>query len=111
MRRSDKMLMERIRFILSQRKSFFSERKMFGSVCFMLNGKIFVGTWKGSLLVRVGKEQYDKTLEEPHTKPADMSGQVMRGWVIVEPEGIEYEDDLKIWINRAVRFTSSLPSK
>ena len=111
MRRSDKMLMESIRFILSQRKSFFSERKMFGSVCFMLNGNICVGTWKGSLLVRVGKKKYDETLAEPHTKPADMSGRIMKGWVLVEPEGIEYEDDLKAWINRAVKFSSSLPSK
>lgn len=111
MRRSDKMLMERIRFILSQRKGFFSERKMFGSVCFMLNGNICVGTWKGSLLVRVGKEKYDEILTEPHTKPADMGDRIMKGWALVEPEGIEYEDDLKAWINKAVKFTSSLPSK
>ena len=111
MRRSDKMLIERIRFILSQREDFFSERKMFGSVCFLLNGNICVGTWKGTLLVRVGKEKYNKILAEPHTKPADLSGRIMKGWVLVEQEGIEYEDDLRVWINRAVKFTSSLLSK
>lgn len=35
----------------------------------------------------------------------------MKGWVLVEPAGIEYDDQLKDWIQRAVKFVSKLPSK
>ena len=109
--KSNELLIERIRSILLQRRGMFSEKKMFGSVCFMLNGNICVGAWKGSLLARCDKNKHDETLQEPYTKPADMSGRIMKGWVLVDPEGIEYEEDLTEWINRAIKFTGSLPSK
>ena len=73
----------------------------------MLNGNICVGAWKGSLLVRVGKEKYNETLAKPYTHPSDIG----EGWVLVEQEGIEFEDDLIPWINKAIKFTSSLPPK
>ena len=110
--KNNEMLIERIRSILLKRKGLFSEKKMFGSVCFMLNGNICVGTWKkGSLLVRCDKKKHDEILTEPHTMPANMSGRIVKGWVLIDPEGIEYEEELTEWINRAIKFTSSLPSK
>ena len=49
---NDIVLAGRIRPILSRRKGF-SEKKMFGGVCFMINGNMCVGTWKRSLIVRL----------------------------------------------------------
>ena len=100
----------RIRQILSGRGKV-SERKMFGGVCFMINGNMCVGTWKGSLIVRLDRKNHDETLAEPHTRPADMNGRVMKGWALVEPAGIESENDLTSWLNRAARFADSLPPK
>ena len=106
----DEILIERIRPVLRRRKGF-SEKRMFGGVCFMINGNMCVGTWKGSLIVRLGRENHEKTLAEPHTKPADMGGRVMKGWALVEPAGIESEDGLKDWVRRAAKFAGSLPPK
>ncbi len=100
----------RIRQILSGRGRV-SERKMFGGVCFMLNGNMCVGTWKGSLIVRLDKKNHDETLSEPHTKPADMNGRTMKGWALVEPAGIESDNDLTGWLDRAASFAESLPPK
>lgn len=100
----------RIRQILSSRRRI-SERKMFGGVCFMINGNMCVGTWKGSLIVRLDKRNHDETLAEPHTRPADMNGRTMKGWAQVERAGIESENDLTAWVDRAVRFAESLPPK
>lgn len=100
----------RIRQILSSRRRI-SERKMFGGVCFMINGNMCVGTWKGSLIVRLDRKNHDKTLAEPHTRPADMNGRPMKGWALVEPAGIESENQLTAWVDRAVRFAESLPPK
>ncbi len=107
---NDTALSERIRPVLARRKGM-SERKMFGGVCFMINGNMCVGTWKGSLIVRLDKSEYGRMLAEPHVKPADMNGRAMRGWVLVEPAGIESDDDLAAWVERAVKFTDSLPAK
>lgn len=107
---NDTALSQRIRPILSEWKGV-SERKMFGGVCFMINGNMCVGTWKGSLIVRLDKDKHDEVLAEPHTKPADMNGRVMKGWALVEPAGIESENDLRAWVDRAAKFAESLPPK
>ena len=100
----------RIRQILSERGGV-SERKMFGGACFMINGNMCAGTWKGSLIVRLDRKNHHETLAEPHTKPADMNGRVMKGWALVEPAGIESENDLTGWVDRAANFAESLPPK
>ena len=107
---NDTALSQRIRPILSEWKGV-SERKMFGGVCFMVNGNMCVGTWKRSLIVRLDKDKHDEVLAEPHTKPADMNGRVMKGWALVEPAGIESENDLRAWVDRAAKFAASLPPK
>ena len=53
-----------------------------------------LGAWKESLLVRCDKEKHDEILTEPYTNPADMSGRIMKGWVLVDPKGIEFEEYL-----------------
>ena len=74
----DELLAVRIRTILAVRQGF-SEKKMFGGVCFLINGNMCVGTWKGSMIVRLAKELHEQTLAEPHPKPFDVSGRVMKG--------------------------------
>ncbi len=35
----------------------------------------------------------------------------MKGWVLIEPEVVENDDQVKGWIQRAVRFVGKLPRK
>lgn len=106
----DENLAERIRHALA-RKQGIEEKKMFGGICFMLNGNMLVGVWKDSLIVRLGDEQGKEALLEPHVKPFDITGKPMKNWVLVEPKGIEEDDPLKDWIDRALKFVSKLPAK
>ncbi len=41
----------------------------------------------------------------------DITGRFMKGWVMVEPEGIGKDEDLKKWIQRAVELVRTLPGK
>lgn len=84
---------------------------MFGGICFMINGNMCVGPWKGSLVVRLAKEDHESTQAIPHVKPMDITGKVMKGWALVTPAGIKSDEDLKIWVDRAVKFARSLPAK
>ena len=77
----------------------------------MINGNMCVGTWKGSLVVRFDKQKHDETLAEPHAKPFDITGKVMKGWALIEPAGIEEDDDLKEWVRKAAKYAASLPAK
>jgi len=106
----DLALSERIRPILASRRGV-SERKMFGGTCFMLNGNMCVGTWKESLIVRLSKNDHERTLTEPHTKPADMNGRTMKGWALVQPAGIASDESLVMWVDRAAKYAESRPAK
>ncbi len=87
------------------------EKKMFGGIGFLLNGNMLVGVWKDSLIVRLGIDAYEQALMEPNVKEFDLTGRPMKGWVMVEPEGIEEDDQLKTWIERATKFVETLPAK
>jgi TfoX/Sxy family transcriptional regulator of competence genes len=103
-------LAERIRQQLVRRRNV-EEKTMFGGVGFLLNGNILVGVWKESLVVRLGPDKGEEALKEPHVKEFDITGRPMRNWVLVEPEGVEDDDQLAGWIGRAVKFVGSLPAK
>src|SRR5579884_3451853 len=106
----DETLAERIRQALARRKGI-AETKMFGGVGFLLHGNLLVGVWKDSLIVRLGPEDGAEALKEPHVKEFDITGRPMKGWVLVEPAGLEGDDPLADWIQRAVRFVGALPAK
>jgi TfoX/Sxy family transcriptional regulator of competence genes len=103
-------LAERIRQRLARRKNI-EEMKMFGGIGFMLNGNMCVGVWKNSLIARVGPEQYEEALREPFVGEFDITGRAMTGWVLVADEGIEDDDQLREWIQCAVKFVKTLPAK
>jgi TfoX/Sxy family transcriptional regulator of competence genes len=106
----NELLAERIRHRLARRKNV-EEKKMFGGVGFLLNGNMVVGVWKDSLIVRLGPDEDDEALKEPHVKEFDITGRAMKGWVLVEPEGVEDDEQLSAWIQRALKFVGKLPAK
>ena len=103
-------LAARIRDTLARRKGI-AEKKMFGGVGFLLNGNMLVGVWKDSLIVRLGPDEGDDALKEPHVREFDITGKAMKGWVTVEPYGLEDDDQLAIWIEQAMNFVRTLPKK
>lgn len=88
-----------------------TEKEMFGGIAFLLGGNMAVGVNRENLMVRVGKEQGDAALEEPHTRPFDMTGRPMKAWVLVEPAGCASDEQLATWVERGAAYARSLPPK
>lgn len=101
----DEALAERIRKVLSRRKNV-EEMKIHGGIGFLLNGHKLVSVWRDFLIVRLGPED-----EVVLVKEFDTTGQAMKGCVLVEPEGVRDDDQLRAWIQRAVKFVRTLPAK
>src|SRR6188768_3470661 len=99
----------RIRHALARKKGV-GEKRLFGCACFLLGGNVLVGVWKDALIARVGPDGYEDALLEPHVKEFDITGRPMTGWVCVGPGGIENDEQLNDWIQRALRFVSRLPA-
>ncbi len=66
---------------------------------------------KAAVEVRLGPEQAEAALKEAHVVEFDVTGRPMRGWVVVEADGLETDDQLSGWVQRAVRFVEGLPCK
>ena len=103
-------LASRIRDVFAGRRGV-TEKKMFGGVGFMLHGNMCVGVWKTSLIARLGPEQAEAALKEPNVVDFDITGRPMKGWVMVEAEGVETDEQLRGWVERAFVFVERLPRK
>lgn len=103
-------LADRVRQFFGRRRGR-TEKKIFGGVGFLLNGNMCVGVWQTSLIVRVGPDAYEEALTQPHVREFDITGRAMAGWVLVDAEGLDGDEELQSWIGRAVEFVGSLPAK
>jgi len=85
-------------------------KRMFGGTGYLLHGNMLVGAWKEYLVARVGEEAAARALEEPFVREFDITGHPMRGWIMVEPAGVE-GDDLAKWVELARAYVETLPPK
>ncbi|QPJ62371.1 MAG: TfoX/Sxy family protein [Candidatus Nitronauta litoralis] len=106
----DKGLAERMEGLIDPRQGLV-HKKMFGGIGYMLNGNMTFGIWKDFLILRLGLEGADEVLKDDYTKPMDLTGKVMKGWVMVAPEAIAEEDQLQDYMEQAIQFVSTLPAK
>ncbi|HAA13799.1 MAG TPA: RNA methyltransferase [Cytophagales bacterium] len=90
------------------------EKKMMGGLIFMVNEKMCVGididkkTQQDRLMVRVGKLPYEELLKKAGSRQMDFTGKPMRGFLFIDPEGFDTEEDLDFWIERALEFNQQL---
>ena len=106
----DESLAARVEEILSEHPDI-GERKMFGGLAFMLAGNMCCCVTDQGLIVRVGLENYSDALALPHAGVMDITGRPMRGWVLVEPAGLETDASLEEWVARGAGFAATLPAK
>jgi TfoX/Sxy family transcriptional regulator of competence genes len=88
-----------------------AEKKMFGGMAFMLRGHMCCGVLGDKLMVRVGPENYEEALAQPHVRKMDFTGRPLKGFLYVEPAGFSSDRDLKAWISKAKNYVLSLPAR
>jgi TfoX/Sxy family transcriptional regulator of competence genes len=103
-------LADRIRMVLG-RLGEFSERKMFGGLCFLVNGRMCCGIVKSDLMLRLTPEIAAAALRQPHTRPMDFTGKPMKSMIYVDPAGIDSDSSLERWVRSAEQVSRALPAK
>ena len=104
---------DRIRLRLSS-VNLTEEKKMMGGLIFMVNDKMCVGldidknTGNDRLMVRVGKAKHDQLIFKKGSREMDFTGNVMRGFLFIDPDGFDNEDDLDFWIGKALQFNKQI---
>jgi len=106
----DETLAVRLRAVLTGTDGV-SEKSMFGGRAFLLNGNMLVGVIKNDLVARVGPERFDAAVARRGVRPFDFSGRPMSGWVMVNPEGCDSDASLGEWVDEAIDYVRTLPSR
>ena len=106
----DSQLGDRVRLVL-RRKRQITEKKMFGGLAFLVDGKMFCGVIGDKLVVRVGPDQYRIALSRPHTRKMNFTGKPLTGYVYVGKQGLRTDNELASWIDRGLSFTRSISNK
>jgi TfoX/Sxy family transcriptional regulator of competence genes len=106
----DDKLANRIRTILGKMDGL-SEKKMFGGLCFLLNGNMALGLVNEDLMIRVRPDSYETMLSQPHVRKMDFTGKPLKGFLYIDAKGTGSEKDLRKWVLKGVEFAKSLPAK
>jgi TfoX/Sxy family transcriptional regulator of competence genes len=92
--------------------AFETERKrMFGGLCFMLNGNMLMGTFRGGLMARVSKASHKDAIKLPGARAMEMKGRVMEGFMLIDADSVEDDASLQRWVDMALAYNSTLPAK
>jgi TfoX/Sxy family transcriptional regulator of competence genes len=106
----DEYLAERVRMILDKTTGLV-EKKMFGGIGFLLQGNMACGVQEDYLIVRMSIQDYEIAMKQPHVRVFDLTGRAMKGWIVVEREGIAMDDALRNWVQLGIDFALTLPPK
>ena len=82
----------------------FEEKKMMGGLAFMVDEKMCVGVVKENLLARIDPDEYEEALTRKGCKPMDFTGRPMKGFVFIEPDGLDLDEELDYWVELALAY-------
>ena len=107
----DEVLADRIRDLVIGEPGL-TEKKMFGGIAFLIGGNMAIAaSGQGGLLVRVDPTESEALVATTNAYVAQMRGRPMPGWLRVESNYLQGAVDLAGWVDRAVSYAGSLPSK
>ena len=105
-----KQIEEKIEEVVGRWKQI-EKKKMFGGLCYLLHGNMCFGIYKDYLIIRTDIDLAEKKLKEKNVKPFDITGKPMKGWLMVEENGLKGQVELKNWLDMGKKFALALPKK
>lgn len=100
----DEHLADRVRQLFAELHVTTEEKRMMGGLCFMVNAKMCAGIVGERLMARIDPEIYPQALTRPGAREMDFTGRPLKGFVFVEPEGIDEDEDLQSWLQLCLDY-------
>lgn len=88
-----------------------AEKKMMGGLTFMVDEKMCVGIMKDELMCRINPDVYAAALQRKGCHEMALGGKVLKGFVLVGPEGIQKEADFSYWMRQALAYNKMVPRR
>jgi TfoX/Sxy family transcriptional regulator of competence genes len=86
-------------------------RKMFGYPAAFLNGNMFTGLFRGSMIIRLDESDRQSLMKTGGQPFEPMSGRPMREYVVVPAKVIENARDVGRWLERSASYVATLKPK
>ena len=106
----NEFLADRIRQAFKDKGIDPEEKKMMGGICYMVNDKMCAGVIEDKLMARLDPDIYEDAIKKKGCRPMDFTGRPMKGFVYVEPEGIDMDDDLAEWVQLCLDYNPKAKS-
>ena len=106
-KKSPLTLIDRVRTAIANEPGV-EEKKMFGSVGFMVRGKLCIGAREERLMCRIDPELQPALVREKGVRTVVMRGHKMKGYVHVSAESLATAAQLKRWIRLALEENRKL---
>jgi TfoX/Sxy family transcriptional regulator of competence genes len=89
------------------------EKKMFGKLAFMVNGKMCLTAGPERMMCRIDQDIHDEAIQREGSKTVVMRGRKLKGYVYVSEEYLQQKRDFNYWIKLALDFNDKtvLPVK
>lgn len=101
----DTLLADRVREYLANFPSLqINEKRMFGGLAFMVNGKMCVNVSGDRLMCRFDPELQESLSKKTGFEIMVMKGNEMKGYCYVRPEGLKTKSALTFWIDTCLDF-------
>lgn len=103
-------LLDRVRAALADIPDV-TEKRMFGGVGFLVRGHLCVSCRPQRIMCRIDPAIHDEVIRQDGCRTMVMGGREYRGYVHVDAESVRTQRSLKRWIDLALSYNESLPSK
>jgi TfoX/Sxy family transcriptional regulator of competence genes len=80
-----------------------TERRMFGGLCLLLNGKMIAGVTERRVMIRLDDAALENALEKGQVSPMDFTGKPMPNFAFVDPAQCT-DPQLRAWVAMSVRY-------
>lgn len=80
------------------------EKKMFGGIAFMVNGKMCVSVGNDRIMCRIDPVIHEEVIKRTGCRTVEMKGREYKGYVYINAEGMKTKKDFDYWIALALDF-------
>jgi TfoX/Sxy family transcriptional regulator of competence genes len=86
------------------------EKEMMGGLTFMVNDKMCIGIIKDEMMCRIDPALQEAALERTGCRIMDFTGRPMKGYVMVDDNGMKSKKDFDFWIEMCLDFNKKAKS-
>lgn len=106
----DGYLLERIRNTLREKRVNWTEKRMFGGNCFMVDDKMLMGTYRGGIMARVDPETVSDLLSRTNAQQMIHGGRPMTGYLMLDTIDVDRDEQLMFWVETCLDFNPKAKS-